>query len=106
MVPVKHIIQAVMVSNFRKCFHIVLKLMLQLTLLGLFLHIFGLPAVARYLEKKLMVVTSTEKTDGIPIPAITITVNGGKYGNGWKDKGGAAENAQKSGLDQTLNKFN
>ena len=53
-----------------------LKLTLQLFLLGLFLHIFGLPALDRYLDKKVMVVKSMEKADDIPIPAITIVVDG------------------------------
>ena len=63
-----------------------LKLTLQLFLLGLFLHIFGLPALDRYLDKKVMVVKSMEKSDGIPIPAITIVVDGAADEFGWKTK--------------------
>ena len=63
-----------------------LKLILQLFLLGLFLHIFGLPALDRYLDKKVMVVKSMEKADGIPIPAITIVVDGAADEFGWKTK--------------------
>ena len=63
------------------------KLILQVWLLGLFLHIFGLPAVERYFEKKVIVVTSTVKTESIPLPAITIAVNGVANGNGWKKRG-------------------
>ena len=63
------------------------KLILQIWLLGLFLHIFGLPAVERYLEKKVIVVTSVEKTESNPIPAITIAVHGASSGNGWKKRG-------------------
>ena len=65
----------------------ILKLFLQVLLLALFLHIFGLPAVERYLEKKVIVVTSMTKTEGIPIPAITIAINGVANGNGWKKRG-------------------
>ena len=63
-----------------------LKLILQLFLLGLFLHIFGLPALDRYLDKKVMVVKSMKKSDGIPIPAITIVVDGAADEFGWKTK--------------------
>ena len=63
------------------------KLILQLWLLGLFLHFFGLPALKRFHDKKVIVVTSVENTDGIPAPAITITVIGAKNGNGWKTQG-------------------
>ena len=63
------------------------KLILQLWLLGLFLHIFGGPAVERYLEKKVIVVTSMEKAESIPTPAITIAVNGASSRNGWKKQG-------------------
>ena len=67
------------------------KILLQVCLLGLFLYIFGLPAVERYLEKKVIVVTSVEKAESIPIPAITIAVSGAKSRNGWK-KQGAVQN--------------
>ena len=67
------------------------KLILQLWLLGLFLHIFGLPALERYLKKKVIMVRSVEKAESIPIPAITIAVNGAKSRNGWK-KQGAVQN--------------
>ena len=63
------------------------KLILQLWLLGLFLHIFGLPALERYLKKKVIMVRSVEKAESIPIPAITIAVNGAKSRNGWKKQG-------------------
>ena len=63
------------------------KLILQLWLLGLFLHLFGLPALKRFHDKKVIIVTSVEKTDGIPVPAITIAVNGAANDNGWKKRG-------------------
>ena len=63
------------------------KLIVQAWLLGLFLHIFGLPAVERYLDKKVIMVTSVEKAESIPIPAITIAVKSAANGNGWREQG-------------------
>ena len=74
-------------SGFIYSFQTISKLILQIWLLGLFLHIFGLPAVNRYLDKRVIVVTSVEKAESIPIPAITIAAKGGTSRNGWKKQG-------------------
>ena len=84
-----------------------LKLLLQLLLFGLFFHIFGLPALDRYLDKKVMVVKSMEKADGIPIPAITIVVDGAADEYGWKTKIGlgqkiAEKHCQQANTTETL----
>ena len=71
------------------------KLLLQVCLLGLFLHIFGRPAVERYLEKKVIVVTSVEKAESFPTPAITIVVHGAASGNGWRKQGGVRKIVRK-----------
>ena len=71
------------------------KLILQLWLLGLFLHFFGLPALKRFHDKKVIIVTSVEKTDGIPVPAITIAVHSANNGNGWKTPGAVRNFAKK-----------
>ena len=76
-----------MVSSFRNAVSITSKLIIQLWLLGLFLHFFGMPALKRFHEKKVIVVRSVRESDGTPIPAITIAVKGKESGNGWKKTG-------------------
>ena len=49
-----------------------LKVLLQLTLFGIFLYLFGVPSYRRYHESKVMTVVRLEKTGGIPAPAVTI----------------------------------
>ena len=49
-----------------------MRLLLQILLLATFLHFFGLPAIEKYQKKEVMVVETTEYTDGIPLPAITL----------------------------------
>ena len=50
------------------------KLLFQLILLATFLQFFGFPAIERYSKKEVMVVEQRRDTDGMPFPAITITV--------------------------------
>ena len=74
-----------MASNWKNVFHHNnLKLVLQLLLLGLFLHIFGLPALRRYQDREVLVVTSVRDTDGLEAPAVTVIVNRNKTLTGWK----------------------
>ena len=49
------------------------RLILQIILLAIFLHFFGLPAVEKYLKQDVMIVETRKDTDGIPLPAITIS---------------------------------
>ena len=49
-----------------------MRLLLQILLLILFLHFFGLPAIEKYHRKEVIVVETTKETDGIPLPAITL----------------------------------
>ena len=53
------------------------RLLLQILLLAIFLHFFGLPAIEKYQKRDVMVVETSKDTDGIPLPAITI----GAYDN-------------------------
>ena len=48
-------------------------MVLQIILLAIFLHFFGQPAVEKFLKKDVMVVETKKDTDGIPLPAITIS---------------------------------
>ena len=61
------------------------KLILQVWLLGLFLHFFGLPALRRFHDKNVIVVKSVRKSDRTPVPAISIAVKGVE--NGWRKEG-------------------
>ena len=76
-----------MVSSFKNDVFMISKLIIQLWLLGLFLHFFGMPALKRFHEKKVIVVRSVRESDGTPIPAITIAVKGKESGNGLKIEG-------------------
>ena len=51
----------------------VARILVQVALLAVFLHFFGLPAIARFAKMDIMVVETTKQTNGIPVPAITIT---------------------------------
>ena len=71
--------------GWKNGFNTILKLIIQFWLLGLFMHIFGLPALKRFNDKKVVVVTSSRQSGGTPAPAVTIAV-AGKDNNGWKEK--------------------
>ena len=78
-----------MASSWRSVLHHNnLKLLLQLLLLGLFLHIFGLPAMQRYQAKEVLLVTSLRDTDGLEAPAVTIVVSRNETLTGWKSNNG------------------
>ena len=50
------------------------KLLFELILFATFLQFFGFPAIERYRKKEVMVVEQRRDTDGLPFPAVTITV--------------------------------
>ena len=75
-----------MVSHWKGVFHTILRLIIQLWLLGLFLYIFGYPAVKKYQEKKVLVVSYRRDTKGTEAPAVTIVVNRKDTNTGWKRK--------------------
>ena len=52
------------------------RLIVQVSLLIAFLHFFGIPAIARFAKKGVVVVETARDTDGIPIPAITLAAFG------------------------------
>ena len=68
--------------NEKRAFHLILRLIVQIWLFGMFLYLFGKPAVERYLDKKVMVVTSRRETGGIQAPALTVVVK--RKGTSWK----------------------
>ena len=51
---------------------VIFKLFLQLFLFIIFLWFFGAESMAKFLDKKMIVVKSKEETGGIPSPAVTI----------------------------------
>ena len=50
------------------------RVLVQVALLVAFLYFFGLPAFSRFAKMEVMVVETTKQTNGIPVPAITISV--------------------------------
>ena len=50
-----------------------IRLLLQILLLAIFLHFFGLPAIDKYQKRDAMVVETSKDTEGIPLPAISIS---------------------------------
>ena len=67
----------------------ILKLIIQMWLFGLFLYFFGQPALKRYQEKEVVVVTSRQNINGIQAPAVTIAVSRKGIKTGWKKDGWA-----------------
>ena len=45
---------------------------LQICLLAIFLHFFGLPAVRKFFKREVMVVKTTKDTQGLPAPSISV----------------------------------
>ena len=72
--------------NEKNAFLVILRLIVQIWLFGMFLHFFGKPAVERYLDKKVMVVTTRKDTGGTPAPALTIVVRRNDTGTAWKNE--------------------
>ena len=62
------------VWSFQSFISQVARILIQAALLVVFLHFFGLPAIARFGKMDVMVVETMKQTNGIPVPAITITV--------------------------------
>ena len=58
--------------------------LLQLALLSIFLVYFGLPAVGKFKERKVMVVESKREVEGIPAPTITVNARDPTTGRGWR----------------------
>ena len=50
------------------------RVLVQVALLVAFLYFFGMPAFSRFAKMEVMVVETTKQTNGIPVPAITISV--------------------------------
>ena len=48
------------------------KILLQLTLLGIFTYFFGVPSLIKYHESKMLISVSQHTSDSIPSPAVTI----------------------------------
>ena len=63
-----------------------LRAALQVTLLMMFMWYFGCPAVERYNEKKVIVVTTGKHTEGIASPSLSVLVQNPIRKNGWKQK--------------------
>ena len=61
-----------------------MRLLFQLMLFLAFLYFFGLPAIERYQDKKVMVVTSKRNTEGIEAPVITIVAFNPENKTGWR----------------------
>ena len=57
------------------------RLALQTLLLAIFLHFFGIPAVRKFKRNEVMVVKGSKLTNGIPAPAISVSLPtlGNKY---------------------------
>ena len=65
-----------------------MNVVVQLFFIALFLMVFGIPSIQKYLDKGTIVVSSEEETDGIEAPAITVfalkDTGIGKMDLGWK----------------------
>ena len=89
--------------GYNNCFHQIpiclfhhlsrfVRVMLQLALLAIFFWFFGLPAINKYQERKVIVVESFRPTGGIPAPIVTIfannvDVNGNNFKGTYKNGG-------------------
>ena len=61
-----------------------MKLLVQLAMFVVFLQFFGIPAISRYYDMKVTVVSSVKDTDGIRAPAISVSALNAQTMNGWK----------------------
>ena len=73
--------------TFKCRVNIILKIITQCLLFCFFLYIFGVPAVQKFLDKKVLVVKSRRDTKGTPAPAVTIVVRNDETNSGWEAKG-------------------
>ena len=71
-------------TSFSKTF-IIVRPGLQVILLTIFLHFFGLPALQNYREMKVMVISSRKDTGGIQGPAITLSARNPHTKIGWRN---------------------
>ena len=67
------------------------RVLVQVALLVAFLYFFGLPAFARFAKMEVMVVETTKQTNGIPVPAITISVPNQINGHSCYDQNSSIE---------------
>ena len=67
------------------------RVLVQVALLVAFLYFFGLPAFARFSKMEVMVVETTKQTNGIPVPAITISVPNQINGHSCYDQNSSIE---------------
>ena len=51
-----------------------IRIALQIFLLAMFLHFFGVPAVKKYFKREVMVVKTTKDTKGLPAPSISVSL--------------------------------
>ena len=65
---------------------LVVRLILQLVLFVVFLHMYGLPALDRLNKKSTIVITTRWNTNGIQAPSFTISARSRTTGMGWKEK--------------------
>ena len=63
------------------------KASVQVVLLVLALSFFGLPALKRYQDKKIVVITSVDGQGGLPAPAVTICPSNPTTSDGFPEKG-------------------
>ena len=93
--------------NWKSAVYVILRLIVQILLFGMFLYLFGKPAVDRYLDKKVMVVTSRRETGGTQAPALTIVVKREDSATGWKKTVSGSKYfveslCSKTGLNQSI----
>ena len=74
----------------------VLRAALQVILLIIFMWYFGFPALERYNENEVIVVTTRKATDGIASPTLTLLVQNPIHKTGWKKKGSNETNVIES----------
>ena len=67
------------------------RVLVQVALLVAFLYFFGMPAFARFAKMEVMVVETTKQTNGIPVPAITISVPNQINGHSCYDQNSSIE---------------
>ena len=65
---------------------LVIKLLLQLLLFAVFLHMYGLAALNRLNKKSTIVIKTKRDTDGIQAPSFTISARSHATDMGWKEK--------------------
>ena len=81
----------------------VVKWTLQITLLVLFLQMYGLPAVQKLKRQSTIVIKTTNQTNGIDAPSVTISARDRVSGIGWKKKSSAIKNKNELIVQQCKN---